>query len=298
MKWFNVVFLAAFILLACTPSENVVQTAIPEIQETIPITISTITPLPTVSTQTPLPTITLTATPQLTSTPILLEVMDEKGGSMVLVPAGEFTMGSNSGNPDEKPPHQVFLDAFWIDKTEVTMKMYNLCVETGDCKREEDRSYYSGDLPIHGVTWDEANVYCTWAGRRLPTEAEWEKAARGKDLRIYPWGNDAPNSNLINMNPYGATIVGSYPEGASPFGALDMAGNLWEWVNDWYDDNYYSNSPLSNPEGSTSEVSKVIRGGAWDFDANDKLLRTTVRARQNPATAWNRLGFRCVRPAR
>lgn len=254
----------------------------------------TITLMPMTSTATSLPP---TKTPNFTSTPNLgtMMISEKDGMTLLYVPEGEFTMGANNGNPYEKPAHQVYLNAFWIDKTEVTFEMYGHCIESGDCEDPAvSYGYYSGDLPINSVTWYEANAYCTWVGRRLPTEAEWEKAARGTDQRLYPWGNSAPNANLVHMNPYGATSVGSFPAGASLYGALDMAGNLWEWVNDWYDENYYSNSPPSNPTGSTSGASKVIRGGAWDFNSDSKIFRTTARARQDPSIGWLKLGFRCA----
>ena len=244
------------------------------------------------------PSVTPTVTPLspgFTSTPGIGSTRAGVDGMTLLyVPEGEFTMGSSNGNSNEKPAHQVYLDAFWIDKTEVTFDMYSLCIESGDCEKPAAVSYSHNDLPMDSVTWYQANAYCTWAGRRLPTEAEWEKAARGTDQRIYPWGNYEPNSNVLNMNQYGPASVGGFLEGASPFYALDMAGNVWEWVNDWYDEIYYRNSPRANPEGSTAGVSKVIRGGSWDFSADSKLVRTTTRARHDPSTAWFRLGFRCA----
>jgi formylglycine-generating enzyme required for sulfatase activity len=181
----------------------------------------------------------------------------EDGAEMVLVPAGEFTMGSNDSS-DEKPPHRVHLDAFAIDKYEATNALYRRCVQAGRCREPEwnesgskfnvvtgsDAHYKRlGDAlsaahhPVVGVSWDDAAAYCAWAGKRMPTEAEWEKAARGTDGRKYPWGEqwDASRANSSESKLNKTTPVGSYPNGVSPYGAHDMAGNVWEWVADWYD---------------------------------------------------------------
>jgi formylglycine-generating enzyme required for sulfatase activity len=195
---------------------------------------------------------------------------------MVFIPEGEFTMGSNTGDDDEKPPHPVFLDAFWIDKFEVTNTQYAMCLNAGVCKppssnNSNTRNGYFGipqfnNYPVVYVSWEDANRYCGWAGKRLPTEAEWEKAARGTDSRVYPWGNTF-DKNLLNSYESGkgdTTAVGSYPpNSASPYGAMDMAGNVWEWVADWYGDNYYTTSPRNNPKGLLSGQYRVLRGGAW-----------------------------------
>lgn len=200
------------------------------------------------------------------------------GMTLQYVPAGEFTMGSDSGTYYEKPAHLVYLDAFWIDKTEVTNKMYVMCVSAGICQQQSKlnsstrRAYQLesefGNYPVIYVDWSMAKSYCEWAGRRLPTEAEWEKAARGTDERIYPWGNDAPNSNLLNYDMADTTTVGAYPEGISPYGALDMVGNVLEWVADRYDEKYYANSPKTNPLGPDSGVYRVLRGGTWYLYGN------------------------------
>ena len=192
---------------------------------------------------------------------------------MVTVPAGDFTMGSN--DDDSKPAHQVYLNAFSIDKYEVTNAQYKQCVDAGKCSppaksESRTRNWYYGvpkynNYPVIYVSWDDAKRYCAWAGKRLPTEAEWEKAARGTDGRIYPWGNsfDARKLNSSEGGKGDTTAVGSYPDGASPYGALDMAGNVSEWVADRYDENYYANSPRNNPPGPSSGLGHVQRGGDW-----------------------------------
>ncbi|HRQ25217.1 MAG TPA: SUMF1/EgtB/PvdO family nonheme iron enzyme, partial [Anaerolineales bacterium] len=220
---------------------------------------TTVPPRTSTVTHTPVPP-TFTPTPGIGST-----MISEKDGMvMVFVPAGEFTMGSDAGDDDEKPVHQVYLDAFWMDQTEVTNAMYAKCVADDGCappsssKSYTRDSYYDNsefdDYPVIYVNWNQANAYCTWAGRSLPTEAQWEKAARGTDARAYPWGNTTPNSALLNYNAnIGDTSkVRSYESGASPYGAYDMAGNVWEWVADWYDENYYAYSPNRNPQGPSS----------------------------------------------
>lgn len=225
------------------------------------------------------------------------EVSEKDGMVLLYVPEGEFTMGSNDGETDEKPLHTVRLDAFWIDKTEVTNAMYALCVKAGACQPPffglPNSSY--DNYPVVYVSWNDATDYCGWAGRRLLTEAEWEKAARGTDGRKYPWGNDAakPSMNLLNLtNGRGTTEVGRYPSGASPYGALDMAANVSEWVADWYADDYYKNSPAENPLGPTSGQFKVLRGGAWGRDAYH--VRAAVRGWSGPSdlSGWD--GFRCA----
>jgi serine/threonine-protein kinase len=198
----------------------------------------------------------------------------------VYVPAGVVRMGGldvQSDGRDEQPAHNVSLDAFWIDQLEVTNAMYMLCVQAGRCTSPIDwasdrrNSYFNTeefkDYPVVHVTWGQASVYCAWAQRRLPTEAEWERAARGDDFRNFPWGDEPPNETYANFNLLvrDTSRVGSYAAGASPFGALDMAGNVWEWVADLYKGEYYSVSPEHNPLGpeTNSTNRRVIRGGSY-----------------------------------
>ena len=234
-----------------------------------------------------------------------VEINDSKGVAMRLVPAGEFAMGSNNGNADEKPVHQIYLDAYYMDKYEVTNGLYKICVNAGECDSPSDTksyaraSYYGNsefeNYPVIFVDWNQAKTYCEWRGARLPTEAEWEKAARGTDRRTYPWGNDSPNSNLLNYNDVASdtTEVGKYPKGVSLYGLYDMAGNVWEWVNDWYGETYYQSSPSSNPFGPGPGENRALRGGSWRD--GDFIVRTSYRDWSNPASTRSILGFRCSR---
>jgi formylglycine-generating enzyme required for sulfatase activity len=213
---------------------------------------------------------------------------------MVYVPAGEFLMGSSDEDPDaedyEKPQHTVYLDAFWIDKLEVTNAQYRQCVEAGacqapwPCERGEAQSYddpAKGNHPVVCVNWNKAQDYAAWVGGRLPTEAEWEKAARGTDGRLYPWGDSPPDCGKANYSGCWEVAaaemlpMGSHPDGASPYGAMDMAGNVFEWVADGWDEGYYSGSPARNPQGPESGSVKVVRGGAYDH--SEDYLRCAMR---------------------
>ena len=217
------------------------------------------------------------------------------------IPAGQFLMGSLDDDPyaepDERPVHPVDLDSYWIDVTEVTNGQFAACVAAGGCTpprhsfRYGDPSYRAH--PVLGVAHDQAAAYCTWAGRRLPTEAEWEKAARGADRRLYPWGNEPPDGSRANFSGVrqDTAPVGSFPAGASPYGALDLAGNVWEWVSDAYEITYYADSPSRNPAGGESANQFVIRGGSWTTEA--RALRSANRfwayPRRNDSD-----GFRCT----
>ena len=219
----------------------------------------------------------------------------------VYVPAGAFAMGASqddkTADADEIPQHKVYLDSFWLDRTEITNAMYTRCVTAKGCTPPVHSDRYGkpeyANHPVPGVAWTQAQSYCMWAGRRLPTEAEWEKAARGTDGRMYPWGNFPPDKNLLNFNQQvnDTTAVGSYLEGASPYGALDMAGNVWEWVADWYDPEYYTHSPASNPTGGIEGNLRVLRGG--NRDSNVKNVRVTERFWAFPGRN-DTDGFRCA----
>ena len=223
-----------------------------------------------------------------------------KDGLMVFVPAGDFMMGCNEQvdkqcAKEERPYHKVYLDAFYIDKFLVTQGDYNECVNSGKCSANEKLNHFSGDRqPLVGVTWNDANTYCKWAGKRLPTEAQWEKAARGTDGRVYPWGNsiDTTKANYDDSKMGKTSDVGSYPSGASPYGALDMAGNVWQWVSDFYDAKYYGNSPSKNPKGPDSGNDHVLRGGCC---SHTYFLRVLDRKYVSLDQGTGLKGFRCAR---
>lgn len=242
---------------------------------------------------------------------------------LVLIPAGRFRMGTLADflgrQPDELPQHEVMLDAFWMDVLEVSWGQYQRCTDAGACPASLLGPPPPGqdDYPVWGVTWHAAEAYCAWAGRRLPTEAEWEKAARGTDARRYPWGwvgvaesSDGLRLNLCDSNcetdyhtvsiddGYAeAAPVGSFPAGASPYGMLDMAGNLWEWTADWYDSRAYRGNDRTNPTGPENGRAKVIRGGSWleaAWQGQLWNLRATNRAWMPPERGSVDLGFRCA----
>ncbi|MBM4422551.1 MAG: formylglycine-generating enzyme family protein, partial [Chloroflexi bacterium] len=267
-------------------------------------------------------------------------IAEKDGMVMVYVPAGTFEMGSNEGDSDEQPVHAVTLDAFWIDQTEVTSAMFRIFVEATGYETDAEKAGWSYVFnpssasweqtngadwahprgpssglsglekhPVINVSWNDATAYCEWADRRLPTEAEWEKAARGDDGRKYPWGNGNVAGNLLDFADSNLNVdwadktvddgyqftapVGSYPDGASPYGALDIAGNVWEWVNDWYSENYYNTSPTENPPGPSSGDYRVLRGGSWYNEARN--VRASGRLRFFPDFGGYDLGFRCSR---
>jgi formylglycine-generating enzyme required for sulfatase activity len=258
---------------------------------------------------------------------IRAQTAERDGMEMVYVPAGEFVIGSDEDDDmayaSEKPAHTVTLDAYWIDRTEVTNAQYALCVAGGACNppfaygqqrfnshtREQyyDDPEYAG-YPVIYVDWASAAAYCEWAGRRLPTEAEWEKAARGTDQRWYPWGSKNIRGNMLNMADRGTgdwysynliddgyddtAPTGSYPAGASPYGAYDMAGNVWEWVSDWYSPTYYGISPAENPAGPESGETKAMRGGS--FNNSNFGIRSATRSNSLPYNSYGYVGFRCA----
>jgi formylglycine-generating enzyme required for sulfatase activity len=224
-------------------------------------------------------------------------------GSMAVVPAGEFIMGSSMGEADEQPVHWVYVGTFFMDTYQVSVSQYASFLDATSQEAPPDWSIMNRSQhqkrPIANVDWPEAKAYCTWAGKRLPTEAEWEKAARGTDGRTYPWGNEHPtkffaNVSRDNWNNHSAlTPVGTFEEGKSPYGIYDMAGNVWEWVNDWYDPDYYKTSPSKNPTGPSTGESKVIRGGSWG--SGPDALRAANREIHSPSIRGLGTGFRCAK---
>jgi formylglycine-generating enzyme required for sulfatase activity len=251
------------------------------------------------------------------------EITDDAGVSMALVSEGEFTMGSDVDTVlaecqkykrhcepddfiDEEPLHQIYLDAYYIDKYEVTNALYKACVGEGFCGPPQENGSYDrvhyydnsefDNYPVISVDWNQAKTYCEWRGTQLPTEAQWEKAARGPDGRTYPWG-EGPDCSKANYKgcQSDTAVVGGYESGISPYGLYDMAGNVWEWVADWYSDAYYQSSPLSNPLGPESgELKlKIFRGGSW---AKDEISLRSAHRGWLAASLWSNLvGLRCAR---
>lgn len=202
-------------------------------------------------------------------------------------------MGSNERNDDDAPPHPVYLNGYWIKQTEVTNVEFARCVAAGKCK--DLPRIHNAELathPVVGITWEQAAVYAAFVGGRLPTEAEWEKAALGESAARYPWGDALPNSSLANYNTSSTRPVGSFPAGASHYGVLDMAGNVKEWVADWYDKEYYSVSPSQNPTGPSEGKERSIRGGS--YTSNAASLRSARRDSGFPHNAFEFVGFRVV----
>jgi formylglycine-generating enzyme len=233
---------------------------------------------------------------------------------MVLIPSGPFTMGSDDGLPNERPAHSVTLDAYYIDRYEVTMTLYRKFLEAGKYESpptwDDEAATTVGDRPAVGVRWESAAAYCRWAGKRLPTEAEWEKAARGTDGRRYPWGDMQPFVDIANYNrgiwvSETITLVavtsgldgmsvrhGLTEGGKSPFGLFHMAGNAAEWVADWYERDYYQRSPGKNPHGPATGTKRVLRGGSWADVPS--ALRVTARFSAESEFEDRTIGFRCA----
>ena len=221
---------------------------------------------------------------------------------MILIPEGVFTRGSDSGGFDEKPQQEIYLDAFWVDKYEVSVENYNVFRRAANYV-EPSVPFFQGDynilktpnFPVVGVSWYDAVNFCTWAGKRLLKEAEWEKAARGTHGRVYPWGNRVlPKRANISGTADGfkyMSPVGSFPMGRSVYGVYDMSGNASEWVEDWYDQFYYQKSPMINPEGTAKSKNRVFRGGSWDARKVD--IRAAKRFAATSGRKDSIVGFRC-----
>lgn len=247
------------------------------------------------------------ATPTLPAGEHPASLIDEFSAEMALVPEGIFLMGSDGESADahEGPPHEVYTDAVYMDVYETTNDLYQACVEAGACQPPPLTSGYQDDpefanYPAVNITWTMANEYCAWRGGRLPTEAEWEKAARWDPLtgsvRTYPWGDEPPDAryaNTASADIGGTMPVGSYERGKSAVGLYDMAGNVWEWVSDSYAFGYYVDSPGINPSGPAEDTGqRVLRGGSFGDD--DSYARTTARAGVGPEWA-GASGVRCAR---
>lgn len=259
------------------------------------------------------PSLTETSAPTETSIPtattqatLASDMLREKDGAeMIYIPAGSFEMGSNSGPEDEKPLREVNLDGYWIDKYEVTNGLYQKCVAEGICKEPSQfdstsrASYYGNpsynNYPVIFVDWNQAKTYCQWAGADLPSEAQWEKAARGTNGSEFPWGNARPNrpiGSFVDPNMRDTSEVGLYPDGASFFGVMDMAGNVWEWVDDWYKA-FYDPNEVENPQGPEIGDYRIRRGGGWYSESNH--LRIAYRSNYALPEAVDRgVGFRCA----
>jgi formylglycine-generating enzyme required for sulfatase activity len=328
MKFQRFMILATLIGLAACGYQTPTETPHPTENDQTPLVISSptstpVTPEPTV---TEIPTATLKPTITFTPTPLLPSFTDEFGNEMILIPAGTFEMGSELGNEDEIPVHMVYLDNFYIDKYEVTNEQYAFFLTYMGNQEEDGEFWYDafdfdsrihpgGDkwtvetgfenFPVINVTWYGAQAYCQFRahGGRLPTEAEWEKAARGVEGFIYPWGdlwldnfaNASEGDRYSQLGP-----VGRFPGGASPYGILDMAGNVQEWVADWYASDYYQNSPAENPMGPDpgKPARRVLRGGSWNYYPYipTNAFRTTNRESYAPTVSGWDIGFRCVLP--
>jgi len=337
----TITILATVFLAACSGNTLPPATAEPTASSTTvtapPATRVSITPLVTPAVQATPAHVTATPTPApvIVSAPPCTEIGQTwtspvDGAILVCVPAGEFLMGAATDDYQaqghEKPQHPVYLDAFWIDRTEVTNANFAKCMAAGACQPKiyelsaETYTPYAihpdyQDFPALLYEAEVAAAYCQWTGRRLPTEAEWEKAARGTDGRAYPWGNelDCSKANYYACDTtseagdlaapgcgYSAhchtSRVDDYPAGASPYGVLNMAGNVWEWVADWYSPEYYANSPGSNPTGPDEGAFRVRRGGGNRSLSQD--LRVTARASGSPHHYFDgQMGFRCAMSA-
>ena len=227
---------------------------------------------------------------------------------MVLIPSGEYSMGTQEGKGrhDEYPLHKVYLDAFYIDRFEVTGKDFEEYLSRNPKQHPTITGWWDREVrtdmknrPVFGLSWKRCHDYCEWKGKRLATEAEWERAAAGLEGRNYPWGNSSPDKEIVNFNRccfirkgLSTEKVGSYRAGATPEGIYDLAGNIAEWVYDWYDENYYKNSEYANPRGPKNGVNHTIRGGAWNSLSG--YLRSSARYGYDEAKDFYGIGCRCA----
>lgn len=286
---------------------------VPNVQTTLPPVEATTPPPSTATVQPPTNTAEATFTPTPYNSITLADLMPVSGSILkwidlsdfVYVPGGEFVMGQDEAIPsDHSPAHKANLAGFWIQQAEVTNQQYAACVAAGKCTppaKESDKPYWYSQAnkvnnPVVGVTWLQATDYCTYIEGRLPTEAEWEKTARGTKDFIFPWGNDRPNCSLLNydncLDPSSPEKVRNYNNGASEYLAMDMSGNVFEWVNDWYADDYYPVSPETNPVGPVDGTKKVYRGGSYSSNMDD--VNAIARFSVDPNDHAADLGFRCV----
>ncbi|MCA9875779.1 MAG: formylglycine-generating enzyme family protein, partial [Anaerolineales bacterium] len=335
---------------SAAPPDSISETAVALTSEALAAAIITQTPTTTATpspTATTSPTATSTATPSaspspsytptVTPTPTpenlpLFRTREADGMPMRLIPAGSFLMGSTDEDllaaSDEKPQHEVALDAFYMDQYEVTVAQYasflnrlgtyQQACESFDCVLPRDRAGVTslllaedqgdgkiqflpltgfGSYPINHVSWYGAQAYCTAVGARLPTEAEWEYAARGDDGRLYPWGNEAPNETraVFNSDSFdNLKPVDALPNGQSAFEIFGMAGGVWEWTADWYGEDYYADSPETAPAGPETGLMRVIRGGAWPFNNEADRVRAANRSSLTPDFISSAVGFRCA----
>ncbi|MDQ2732264.1 MAG: formylglycine-generating enzyme family protein [Armatimonadota bacterium] len=230
---------------------------------------------------------------------VVTKINAQDGATMILIPAGPFLMGDT--DQSDNPRRTVTLDAYYIYKNLVTVAQYRkFCNATDHYFPDPPPWGWKNDHPIVNVGWDDATAYCEWAGTQLPTEAQWEKAARGTDGRKFPWGNDFKSSRLwcskaAYADAHTTAPVGSFPAGASPYGVLDLAGNVWEWCADWYSDNYIQTAPLQNPIGPELGTHRVLRGGSW-YNSGESDFHSAFRNWGDPTYWYNISGFRCVIP--
>lgn len=285
-----------------SPTPTLTETPLP-VTATDTATPTDISPSPTPTAGTPSPP---TLIPPESANAAWKPVTDTRGGlPVVYVPAGCFVMGSGTGDRDETPLHRVCLSAYWIGQTEITNTQYRACVEAGACPLPQDTSRYDQPIyanhPVVYITWDNAAAYAAWVGGSLPTEAQWEFAARGPEGWLYPWGNESPTCDRANI--FGpvetcqrdTALVGvdQRPAGASWVGALDMNGNVWEWATDWYGD--YPSESQTDPPGPLTGQFRIIRGGSWHSAEYDS--RATFRNRYEPGQVDDDRGLRVVFPA-